>query len=387
MGRKTVLIAFLDKEWPPQHSFVDGMLARELGRESDVRVRLYVSRRDMNDTGARRYLGVGCLPTLYRRRGLGRFRNFWATFKAIGYQIRREQARGNRVVVFVRNDPVYLLAASVLRGWVAQLVFQSSFPHEQYSANAGKRVIARVLYRLGGLGVDVVTGVSPEGVDRTHALCPRARKGPYVPLLADMNMLGGFQVEQFVTGSEVNFFYAGTHRPERDLETVLMGIVSAVRMGASARFIFVGAKESERQRLSNIPGVGSLIERGVVQILGTVSRDKLPSIMSNMDVGMSLIPPKPVYYESSPTKVAEYLGAGLAVLANKGIPMQERFLEESGGGVLVEWSVESIADGIIEFSSSPAKVSSCRKDAFRYASSSMQYGAYLDSFRSMIGAD
>ena len=385
MNQKTVVIALVDKAWPPRHSFVDGMLAGEAAREADIRLRLCVSFARADDIQPRRYKSATCLPGLYPRRGSGRTRNLLAALKLLRYQIRREQGRGNRIVLFVRNDPIYLLAASLLRAQVDRLVFQSSFPHEEYSGHAIKRGVARLLYRLAGRGVDVVTGVSPEGVARAQRLCPAAEAGSHIPLLADLPAPDQGLSRDINPDSGPVFVYIGTHGPGREMETVLGSIVGAVAQGAVGRFRFIGASEEDEIRLRKVGGIENLIERGIVRFERPVPRHDIPRILADCDIGLSLIPPKPVYYESSPTKLAEYMGADLVVMASRGIPMQERFVMESNGGLLVDWDVVAIAEGILTLCADPAAINTYRQNAATYAGRSLQYRVYLPQFRQLLG--
>jgi len=385
MSAKTVVIALLDKVWPPQHSFVDGMLAGVAAQQPDLQVRLCVSRASDRDLRPRRYRSAACIPGLYRRRRSGRLWNLWAAMRLIRYQAIRERERGNRVVLFVRNDPIYLLAASLMRGYVDRLVFQSSFPHEEFSGHAVKRGIARLLYRIAGRRVDAVTGVSPEGVDRVRRLCPSAKVGAHIPLLADLPVTSQARVQSIDPVVVPIFVYIGTHRPDREIEMILAGIVRAVAQGVVARFRFVGATEADRNRLQQVQGVSELMERDIIRLERPVSRDEIPQILSDCDVGVSLIPPKPMYHESSPTKLAEYMGAGLAVLASRGIPMQERFVMESNGGLLVDWEIASIAEGIRRLCADPNAVATYRENAANFARRSLQYQSYLPQFRQLIG--
>jgi glycosyltransferase involved in cell wall biosynthesis len=383
---KTVVIALLDKTWPPAHSFVDGMLASVAATEPDLVVRLCVSRTEGGGSETRRYHRAACLPRLYPRRGIWRLMNFPVASALIARQALRERDRGHRVVLFVRNDPILLLAASLLRHLVDRLVFQSSFPHEECSGWFLKRWMARKIYLLASRGVDTVTGVSPEGVDRAGRLCPAAEKGHYIPLLSDLpwvsrNLPGNNEKSK---PQIPTFIYIGTHGQSRELNVVLQAIVFALGNKINAKFWFVGASAEDEARLSTVPGVANLIDKGLIIFDRPLSRYELPRILSLSDVGISLIPPKTIYYESSPTKLAEYMGAGLAILASKGIPMQERFVKESDAGILVDWDVVSIASGIQTLCSDKEMRLRCGENAAEFAHRSLQYSNYISQFRQLL---
>lgn len=384
LPKKNIVIAFLDKDFPPQHSFVNGMLTDVAAKEADIKLRLYVSQDENAGLKPMRYRGVACIPRLYSRRGFGRLKNLWSVSRLIQYQAQRERKRGNRVVLFVRNDPIYLLAASLMRFCFDRLVFQSSFPHEEFSGNVFKRGVAKFLYRVAGSGVDVVTGVSPEGVARTQRLCPSASAGVHIPLLADFPLISQERNVRICPEGGPVFIYIGTHSVERELHTVLAGIVCAVAKGAVAQFRFIGASEVDESRLRQVDGVNVLIAQGILRFERPVPRNEIPQILAECHVGVSLIPPKPVYYESSPTKLAEYMGAGLAVLASSGIPMQESFVKDSGAGIIVEWGINSISEGFYRLSQDFLSIKRHGDKAVQFSHFALQYNAYLPQFRQLL---
>ena len=384
---KTLVIALLDRSWPPSHSFVDGMLSTVLAESTKINVRLYVSRSAGKDIVPRRYKGACCVPILYPRRGLRRFMNFWMSMKQLRYQIDREKGRNRRVVLFVRNDPIYLLAATLLRSHVSRLIFQSSFPHEEFSGNSIKRGIAKLIYQISALGVDAITGVSPIGLRRVWKLCPNAKESAVIPLLSDLPIhTEPADHNVAVKGQRViQFIYIGTHRYNRELEVVVGAIVQALSEGVRGRFLFVGGHRYEIENLLKMQGVIRKVARGELVFMPSVVRSQIPKLLAKGDVGLTLIPPRPLYYEASPMKLAEYMGAGLAVLANRGIPLQERFVNESQGGLLVNWNTRDIAGGIKAIADNPYKLEMMKENAKSYAEKELQYSNYLPQFYRLMG--
>jgi len=99
-----------------------------------------------------------------------------------------------------------------------------------------------------------------------------------------------------------------------------------------------------------------------------------------------LIPPKPVYTESSPTKLAEYMAAGLVVLATKGIPLQEKIVLDSRAGELVFWDLNDITNTICQICNmSIEEVQIMQRSAKAFAKKTLNYQAYLKDFNSLIG--
>lgn len=383
-NNRTLVIAILDKEWPPRHSFVDGMLAGELAHHSDIQVRLMVSQGSVTQRAPTQYGFSACLPMLYQRRRIGRILNVWVTWRLLHYQIKRSTKRKRPVVLFVRNDPFFLIASIMLRGKVARIIFQSSFPHESHSVNKIQGILARSIYRLAGRWVDGVVGVSPEGVRRIRSVLGRDLPSLFIPLLSDLPRYDGSRAFNRKSADTIRFVYIGSHADARELDTVFEAIVNCMQKDVSASFHFIGATHREYARFCKLPGLEALIKSGVIEIQSPVSRNEIPKILGSCHVGLSLIPPSAMYVESSPTKLAEYMGAGLAILASKGIPLQEQFVQASDGGVLVDWDVEAISHAIKLLATDTAYMREMGRKSCKYAARELQYRRYVGELRNLM---
>ena len=90
-----------------------------------------------------------------------------------------------------------------------------------------------------------------------------------------------------------------------------------------------------------------------VRLCGKVPRDQVLKTLMRTKIGVCTIPPDNLYKYSSPTKLMEYLAAGCCVIASGGIPEQQSIIEKSGGGILVSFCAEAIADGIHQLRHGP----------------------------------
>jgi glycosyltransferase involved in cell wall biosynthesis len=68
----------------------------------------------------------------------------------------------------------------------------------------------------------------------------------------------------------------------------------------------------------------------------TVPPERMGDVLGAADLGIAFIAPFPSKVASSPTKVGEYLAAGLPVVATAGIAATDRLLSGEGVGVLVD---------------------------------------------------
>lgn len=376
---KTTIIALLDKEFPPSHSFVDGMLSKVVAAQTGILVRLVVSKGEQDRPA--RYHRASCVPSLFRRRGAGRILNLFPAMVAIRRGVRDAERASGRSIVFVRNDPVLLFAAALMRSRYDRLIFQSSFPHEVGGKWSPKHAIARLFYRMAASSIDAVTGVSPLGVERLRKLFPDVGAFETIPLLADLPA----SVERGNQNSDVvRFIYIGTHTAKRQLHVVAQAADAATAQRPNIEFLFVGGTPEEITEIQTQADLDPNHERIVFK--GKVPRSDIPQFLAQADVGLSLIPPLDEYTEASPTKLGEYMAAGLAVIASKGIPLQEQYVEQSDGGLLVEWRPDKIKDAILQLASDTSLTVRFQRNASAYATNSLQYEQYMDHFERLASS-
>jgi glycosyltransferase involved in cell wall biosynthesis len=105
-----------------------------------------------------------------------------------------------------------------------------------------------------------------------------------------------------------------------------------------------------------VPALQTLAaERGVadrVEFEGTVPHDRIPAVLEAADVGVAPLEDDPELAYAMPTKVYEYLCVGLPIVVT-GRGELERFVRESGGGVVADPDPESIADAVTRLFEDP----------------------------------
>ena len=84
-----------------------------------------------------------------------------------------------------------------------------------------------------------------------------------------------------------------------------------------------------------------------VKFLDKIPYREIPEVLSQFDIGLSLIPPLDIYLLSTPTKCVEYLSLGIPVIANREIHDQRRLIELSDGGILTDYNVEEAANAVL----------------------------------------
>ncbi len=384
-GRADALLCVLDKAFPPDHAFVRGMLCDAYPRASGVRVYCLVSRGDSTHR-VRRFGKSICLCLLHERRSYYRVANLFICLALVLFLVRR--LANHRLKVLVRNDPLALVASVLVRKRVARIIFQSSYPHEDTHRYWVVRVATRAIFRCCIPLTDAVLVVAPAAIERIRRYSSPVPT--YVlPLLADgtTSPPEAPPLDSGIACTRLRILHLGTHAAGRQLEVVFRGCWRAMRRGVPLEMVSVGATESEMRRLLAMPLVREIVESRCVAILPRRERCQLPELLEWAMIGISAIPPLPRYREASPTKLAEYLAAGVPVLASRGIPLQEEWVSASGAGLLVNFTEESIADGIEEFWRRRDELELMRSRAVAFATEQLQYETYVGVLEEALGVD
>jgi hypothetical protein len=338
------LVAIVDKAFPPDHSFVSGMLADALPRAAGVRVTLVCERGAASRTVAR----VGrarCVAALAPRRGAGRLRGALQLVRLL-------RRLGPCDAVLVRNDPLRLAVAALCRPRGARLVFQSSFPHIEALPGSLRAIGASLLWRFAGPAVDAVLAVSPDGLARLSRRMPRARGG-WIPLLVEPWL---FDVPRRPAGDDgpLQLLYVGSHDADRSLDAVLTAIAAAAdaRPGR-LRATFVGGTAATHAPLLRTAAIAAAVRDGTITLHAAVPRRALSAHFAAAHVGLSLIPPRPRFLEASPTKLGEYAAAGLTVLVSTGIRWQDTLAAALPDAYATSFDVGTMTDAIVRLVDTP----------------------------------
>ena len=121
----------------------------------------------------------------------------------------------------------------------------------------------------------------------------------------------------------------------------------SVRLTLAGRF----ESESERAECRRLHGWD------LVDELGVIDRTGIRRLLDTSKVGLCLLHPTPNYLEALPTKIFEYMAAGVPVIASD-FPVIRRILEETGAGLCVDpTDSRAIAESIRSLLADPGRAS------------------------------
>jgi glycosyltransferase involved in cell wall biosynthesis len=121
----------------------------------------------------------------------------------------------------------------------------------------------------------------------------------------------------------------------------------------------------------------------------TVSPEDVPAALSAADLGVAFIQPCYSKMSSSPTKIAEYLAAGLPFITNRGIGDLDALVEKERVGVLVEdFSEEQYSQAVRKIlrmlDTDPNTREQCRKVAeAKFSMTDVGQPAYVRVYREL----
>lgn len=158
----------------------------------------------------------------------------------------------------------------------------------------------------------------------------------------------------------VTLIYTGSICKERGRDVMLEGLALANRARPIARLILVGADSAEAaycaQRAHELGIAGAL------EVKPRVSGREIPALVAQADAGVCLWEDTVYSRVNPPTKLFEYLAAGLPVLASR-IETHTRYLCDDETGIFFDYSPEGFARAIEKLWSSRERYMAMRKAA------------------------
>lgn len=147
---------------------------------------------------------------------------------------------------------------------------------------------------------------------------------------------------------EGRMVYVGDLSRERMLPTMIEVTRRVRRQVPAAHLVLAGRVLPGCQEI-----LDEAIEEGIVEHLGLVAPDQVPTILSQASVGLVLLEPLPNYTRSLPTKLFEYMAAEVAFCASDFPAWQEMF-SGYGAGIFVDsQDVEATSQALAELLADP----------------------------------
>ena len=316
----------------------------------------------------------------------GRIKPSLTNFKAWLYQVKskvqliRDIVNDKKVDLFqVRNNVMDgLIGIYVKRKLNVPFVFQLSVPGPEMMIEHAKLVhtkahllqailrgkLAGIIQKLILREADLIFPISEYmKFDVAKHGVPEDKMMSFPPgfdmSLTHRNVSGSDIRFRYKLGASPTLVYFGAIQELRRLDFLMRVMQMVVAQIPTAKLFMVGGPYIEvgtpgghiRELKALAAGLG--ISENVI-FTGYVPREEVYRYIAASDVGLSPIPPLPVYLVSSPVKLVETLGMGKAVVAND-IPEQKHIISASHGGICTKYDEQEFANGIVYLLNNPEK--------------------------------
>ncbi len=204
-----------------------------------------------------------------------------------------------------------------------------------------RRVLACASHRLVFLGARYASMVMPIGEEHRDDLL----KQGCMPTRVCLNYMGvsdSFSACAIhkTRDTKISLIYIGSISGPRGRDVMLEGMADVIRHQDSVHLTMVGADPEQLaycgQRISQL-GLESHVE-----VLGRVPGHELPALLAKADMGICLWEDRLWWRYNPPTKLFEYLVAGLPVLASD-IRTHTRYIRDGHNGLIFDYSVKGFS--------------------------------------------
>jgi glycosyltransferase involved in cell wall biosynthesis len=141
----------------------------------------------------------------------------------------------------------------------------------------------------------------------------------------------------------LELIYTGTVQKERGRDVMLEALAKVIQAGVRARLTMVGASLEEIAYCNAYAAKLGIAE--AVVMVGRVPGSEIPSWITQADAGICLWEDQPWWRFNPPTKLFEYLVAGLPVLASN-ICTHTQYIKHGHNGLVFEYDSASLAHAI-----------------------------------------
>ena len=144
--------------------------------------------------------------------------------------------------------------------------------------------------------------------------------------------------------SPLRLVYVGSVQKARGRDVMLEGMAYAITQGANARLTIVGANAGELSYCNSYAAKLGIAEH--VDIVGRVPGSAIPGYLHGADMGVCLWEDQPWWRFNPPTKLFEYLVAGLPVMASN-IRTHTEYIRDGSNGIIFEYDSRSFGQAVV----------------------------------------
>ena len=210
----------------------------------------------------------------------------------------------------------------------------------------------------------------------------KARSISVIPTCADLDL---FKIGYPQGRLPLVFGYVGSVGTWYLLDEMFAFFKALQHRRSDARFLFVNRRDHELiRRTARASGV----DAAVIEIV-SAEHNEVPGHLARMHAAGALIKPAYSKMSSAPTKLAEYLGCGVACVGNAGVGDMEEILDGEHVGIAMRGfspeEYEATADRLLTLIERPGTRETCAAVAHRLFSVETGVQAYLQIYERLLG--
>lgn len=335
------IVVLTDKDLPTDHSFIQGVMEKVLPAFSQQVTFVGFGKDSSNHTSLASYKLTNPWSKNFAIKKLQKL----LIFTKLVNECKPD-------VLFTRNDPVYLIIAWILKLYHPKLIHVHQISHlHAYSTTLRKKITFRVkasgdllLRRIFISKADLILLISEE----MHTfLSNEWKKHAHKFQIYPLGVLSSeFKSSIPLKSREMDIGYIGTLSKSRELYTIVDGLeIYNQKYGNAVLHIWGQSHDPEDdKRLKSYVKDRGLSDK--IKFYGRVSRAEVMTALKQIKIGLSVIPPKGLLKQISPTKLMEYMASGCFIIASRGIKDQDMILSDAKTGIIIDFDSQQLATAL-----------------------------------------
>lgn len=223
--------------------------------------------------------------------------------------------------------------------------FTASPPGHPFYKRIARKMALRLFFMRAAKRAALVMPIGEaQQEDLMHIGC-RAEQVRLIYMGVDHNFLRQDEQPARDDGAPLELIYSGTVNHLRGRDVMLEGVALANSERTIARLTIVGASEDQIAYCTQYADKLGIAD--AVTVSGRVSGEKIPGLLHKADFGLCFIEDLPWWRFNPPTKLFEFLVAGVPVIASD-IRTHTDYVSNWYNGMICPYDSQSLADTIVQ---------------------------------------
>ena len=221
--------------------------------------------------------------------------------------------------------------------------------------------VAKLFHSLVFLGAKKANIIMPIGEDHLEDLKKHQINHNKIKLIY-MGVADDFLLDdnQYEANNKIQLIYVGTVNKMRGRDVMLDAMSIIAKKNIQAHLTIVGADEEQLDYCNQ--RIKVLDIKNNITLHGRVMGSEVPKYLAQADIGICLWEITPWTKFNPPTKLFEYLVAGLPVVASN-IRTHTRYVQNWHNGLIFDYDASSLAAAIIDLVSNKQQIQALKNQA------------------------